>query len=494
MSRFSWIAPFALFLLVLPILAYGFVITLVDSNYYQAFARFLTTGDYPYFPPSFTFTTISPPLYSGLLALVSGISHGHVLLLSLQVAMLLGSTLLLYSILTVYLGRLPSFLYAVMFLIIPGNIIYAQAVMTEIPAQFLLTLVVFLTGKWLKSKRHPYLALAAGVALFSGLMKYSLMVYGVLISLLLLYATVRTKKGTFIALFFPVSAATLVLGWVIWNRSLTGVWGLSDSIGVHLYDQAVWIGGLAPGDPSHPDLVTITNTIPQQTSFRNPHWMIEPYFVNQKKWAWKPFDEMLGRVARQAIIDHPVRYGVNTVKVFLMSFRSGAPYDAGLRQFGNEDLQHCWTIDRKTFCTPLYRRIFCDRKAYSTIIPCTPLIRTPETVPVFVSLVRYADSFYDRILPIFSYAVFLPSVALLLLIGKSGQRLYPLLFLMGTFPQAALERPEARYLIPYYPLMVISTGIVLRIIIQLLQRITQSHRKSVIARFRTDNSRPLTRS
>lgn len=429
--------------------------SIVDSYFYWAFSQYITTGTYPFVQP-FVYllpTTISPPLYAFLLAVLAYLPNAQAYIHGLQLLLLAVTSWLLYRMVSWTLEKDTALIIACLFALIPGNLIYTTLILTEIPAQFLLTVFIYLFMSSIRTKRILPLAQSALIAAIMTLMKYSFVIYVGIACIFFLFR--KTKKNRF--WIMPAAGIIILLLWITINFRITGVWGLSDTKGVQLYNQAVWSGGLTP-DQSHPSMKKLRGFIPYTIDIKKAYWDLQGYILPYTENRWHEVDTILGDVATAAVEAHPLEYLIHSIDLFIQFHGGTRPYWHNLSSFGKQQDQY-----------PIY----CDNLGqYQT---CQPLIQTGWSTDVWNTYVEASTEFYKIIFPVFGIGMFLPALLFALLFGQKNTRLLALLYLAGMVPIAMYVHLDTRYTLPFYPLMVLITIPALVSLKKRIRKIIQKH-------------------
>lgn len=411
-----------------------------DTYFYWAFAQFLKTGSYPFIHP-FLYTkptTISPPLYSILLLGIEYIKLGGFTLHVLQIATAIGTALFLYKVLSHFFSINIATSAAILFLFIPGNVIFISYVLTEIGAQFLVMLYAYLLFEYVRTHHGNYLALSAPLGFIMGLWKYSLILYG-LVSIILLVIHKPHKIISFIPSAIGIS---IVFVWILFNHQITGVWGLSDSNAVQLYNQIVWMGKTLPSE-QNVALIKLREYIPRNVSLYQSYWDLEDYILPKVGHDWTAMSNIFGNVAYAAVREHPIAYLQTTAQLFFRTHGPGRPYWDNLAVLN---------IKRPVFCGTLGTYKFCKSILYHKYL-------TSELWKIYI---RWSDFFYEIPFPFISLFIFLPSLFYSLIRGDAYMKLFGILHLVGTIPVAMYVQFDTRYLLPFYPLMVLCIMLTMR--------------------------------
>lgn len=415
--------------------------TNIDGYFYWAFGQYVKTGVYP-FLPSFTYLrpiTISPPLYGIFLMLLGFFARADIILHSLQLLMLTGTGALLYKLLTPFVAKSAALILACLFILFPTNVIYASSMMTEIPAQFLFTLWVYLLFRFAQSRNISYLSHAVFLAAVMTILKYQFFFSGaVSFGLFVYFFSQKHIKRTAHVIPVVLSGSILFL-WVVANHTITGVWGLSDTKKMPFYTNFVWDGKHFP-KKTDPAVIALRAFVPESVNNYAQYWDLQDYILPRVNRDWRTVDELLGNVGLSAIREQPLAYLAGAGRVFLQIHTHTSPWWHNMETFGLRDP-----------IQPLY----CD--ALGTIQFCRPIVLTPWSYRWWNAYVHGATSFYNTVFPLFAVIVFLPTIGITLFKGQRRERIFPFLYLVNMLPISFLAFAESRYLIPFYPLILIIT-------------------------------------
>lgn len=422
--------------------------TNIDGYFYWAFGQYVKTGIYP-FLPSFTYLrpiTISPPLYGIFLMLLGFIPRADIILHILQLGMLMGTATLLYKLLIPFVAKSVALTLACLFILIPTNVIYASSMMTEIPAQFLMTSFVYLTGRFIVSKKISSLSFMVFLAAVMTVLKYQFLFLTLFSLGLFAYFFIQKHVKRIVHVFPVVLGVGILLLWVVTNHAITGVWGLSDTRKMPFYTNFVWDGRHFPKE-TDPAVIALRAFVPRAADKYAEYWDLQEYILPRVNRNWRAVDELLGNVGLAAIREQPLSYLANAGRVFVQIHTHTSPWWHNMETFGLRDP-----------IQPLY----CD--TLGTIQFCRPIILTPQSYPWWNAYVKVAMSLYNTVFPIFVIIVFFPALAVTLLAGKKHEQIFPILYLVNMLPISFLAFAESRYLIPFYPLILIITVLGLRMV------------------------------
>lgn len=428
--------------------------TNIDGYFYWAFGQYVKTGVYP-FLPSFTYlrpTTISPPLYGIFLMLLGFLPRADIIIHILQLCMLAGTATLLYKLLTPFVTKPVALILSCLFVFFPANVLYSSSMMTEIPAQFLFTLWVFLVYRFVQSRNISYLSHAVFLAAVMTILKYQFLFSGAVSFGLFVYFFFQ-KHITRAVHIFPVALSVgILLLWVITNHAITGVWGLSDTRKMPFYTNFVWDGRHFPKE-TDPAVIALRAFVPPAAINTRQYWDIQYLILPRVNGDWRAVDELLGNVGLAAIREQPFSYLANAGRVFVQIHTKTAPWWNNMATFGLRDPDQ-----------PLY----CD--ALSSIQFCRPIILTPQSFEWWNAYVNIATSFYNAVFPLYAVIIFFPALIITLFKGQRRERIFPLLYLANMLPISFLAFVESRYLVPFYPLILIISTLGLRMVGRVIVR------------------------
>lgn len=413
--------------------------TNIDGYFYWAFGQYVKTGVYP-FLPAFTYLrpiTISPPLYGIFLMLLGFFARADIILHILQLLMLAGTATLLYKLLTPFIHRSVARALACLFILFPTNVIFASSMMSEIPAQFLFTLWVYLVHRFTQSRNISYLSHAVFLTAIMTLLKYQFLFSGLLSFGLFVYFFFKERVKHAVHVFPVALGVGILLLWVVANHAITGVWGLSDTRKMPFYTNFVWDGKHFPKE-TDPAVIALRAFVPPAATNTREYWDLQYLILPHVGGDWGAIDDLLGNVGLAAIREQPLSYIANAGRVFLQIHTKTAPWWHNVATFGLQDPDQ-----------PLY----CD--ALSSIQFCRPIISTPWSYRLWNAYINVATSFYNTVFPFFAVIVFFPAIAVTLFKGKRHERIFPILYLVNLLPISFLAFAESRYLIPFYPLILI---------------------------------------
>lgn len=422
--------------------------TNIDGYFYWAFGQYVKTGVYP-FLPSFTYlrpTTISPPLYGIFLMLLGFIPRADIIIHILQLLMLAGTATLLYKLLTPFVRRPVALTLSCLFILFPANVIYAASMMTEIPAQFLMTCYVYLAHRFIVSKKISSLSSMVLLAAVMTLLKYQFLFLTLLSLGLFAFFFFQTHVKRIVHVFPVALGVGILLLWVVTNHAITGVWGLSDTRKMPFYTNFVWDGRHFPKE-TDPAVIALRAFVPATANKYGQYWDLQGYILPRVGGDWRAVDELLGNVGLAAIREQPLAYLANAGRVFLQIHTHTSPWWNNMATFGLRDP-----------IQPLY----CG--ALSSIQFCRPIVLTSWSYRWWNAYVHGATSFYNTVVPAFAIIIFFPALAVTLFKGKRHERIFPFLYMTNMLPISFLAFVESRYLVPFYPLILIITVLGLRMV------------------------------
>lgn len=433
MKLISYLLLIITFMVAIVFALFSWLNAIADSYFYWAIGKFFQTGIYPFVAP-FIYdrpTTISPPAYGLLLIFLQNFIRADIILHLLQLILLALTSYFIYKILLSSTGKYLALVAACLHFLIPGNLIYTSYALTETGAQTLIAFYLYLLWRYLTHHPTIWIELAIFVGFIMTLWKYSLIIYGIIALLIFIRRPTRNPRS-YILPFLGIITITL---WVYLNFQITGVIGLSDAKGIQLWNQAVWVGKILPGESS-PSMRELRKFVPGNVDLYRGYWDLQPYILPQVNQSWKIVDQTLGNIALAAVKEHPTLYLKNTLNIFWQLHSKGIPYWDNLWLFGEKFSG---------------QQLFCG--SYGTIKFCEPIIKTPWSFSTWNLFVLMSNKFYEYLFPVFTIALFFPS-ALILLFNRK-YRIFPILYLLGTIPIALYVHPDPRYILPFYPLMII---------------------------------------
>ncbi len=422
-------------------LLFGWMNYIIDSYFYLALVQYFKSGTYPFQAP-FIYskpTTISPPGYALLLLMVQWLPGPDVVLHLIQMLFLMGSSFLIYRMLRRQIGIAPAVVAACLYFLLPANLLYSSYMLTENGASFLVALFLFLLYRYETDKRPVWIGLTCLLGGVMTLWKYSLITF-------MAYAVLRffrTRGKRPVHSVFLLEGLAIIALWISINYTITGRIGLSDTNGVQLWNQAVWIGKLLPSEQT-PSMKTLREYIPPSVNLQVAYWDLQWYILTKTGNSWEAVDRLLGNVSRDALLQHPLGYTANTLNI-LFNLHKGRPYWHTLGRFGNNDPSY------PLFCGVLWSFEFCG-----------PVIRLPGVYGAWNAYVAGSTWFYEILFPILMLILFVPSILLLLAKGSSWERTLILLYGLGVVPIAMYVHPDPRYIIPFYPIIVLCIALGLR--------------------------------
>lgn len=417
----------------------GWMYTNIDGYYYWAFGQYVKTGVYPFVQPIDLVrpTTISPPLYGVFLAILGEFPHPDIVLHAIQILMLIISAYLLYRMISLYLKPLWSTLIACLFILFPANIIYVSSMMTEIPAQFLFTIAAYLFFQYLRVRNIRYLAVLTLATCIATLLKYQFFILAIASLLLFIIAYRKKSKQSRSVFLLPCMGIAILAGWIIANHTITGVWGLSDTRKMPLYTAFVWDGKYFPKETS-PAVQKLRKYVPMTADKYAQYWDLKDYILPYFYRDWRVMDEMLGNVGIAAVKENPIGYLVNTIRIFYQTHTKPAPWWNNVATFGYRD--------------PV-QPVYCGK--LGSLSFCKPIIMTSSSYSVWNAYVIASTRIYNRFFPILSVWLFFPALLILLFSKNPIKQAMAFLFLLARLPLSFFAFAESRYLIPFYPLMIL---------------------------------------
>jgi hypothetical protein len=419
----------------------------VDTNFYHAFADYVGKGEYPFY---FTYVynrplTSSPPLYSLLLTIIDKLNHSDILLHFIQIIMHGITSLLIFIILKNLINRTTASILALIYAMFPANAIFVSYVMTETGIQFLFMLYVYLLYRFIKTKNIQMISLSVFLGFIMGLWRYSFVIFGALS--LILFIIQKSKKTAHY--LFPAIGLLIIAGWVYINYQISGVWGISDYSNLRYNMVMMAEAGVAPPE-SDPSVIELRKYVPPWIDLRQPYWKFEEYIYEQTGPDLQMTNKLVGDVGKAAVKANPLAFAAITLKNYFQIhngiYPTQTPYMENLSHFGIKeegvDALRCFQLNNNFYY-------------------CNPIIMTPYSYKIWNSYIRLSDAFYKYLFPIWSIGIFFPAYIWCFIKNQKTSRLFAFLYTFGRLPVAMFTYPDARYLMPFYPLMFLITGIFL---------------------------------
>ncbi len=419
---------------------FAWMVTNVDTSYFHAFANYIRTGVYEHFmlyeykKP----LTNNAPLYSVLLASVYAFPSSDILLHAVQLAMLVHTGYMVFRMLLRYTGKSLAIISGSITILIPGNLAYASHIMSEITMQYFFTSYMYLLWENVHTKKTSYLTQAVFMGFAMGLVRYSYIICGPL-ALAYLLRTHRKIDKTYI---FPAVGIVVILVWMLVHKGITGVFGLSDFSRLRYNMVMMYEAQVSPPE-ADPSTIELHSFLPEGFDLRKPFWEFEPYINPITGNDFQELDRIVGSAGIAALRSHPEKLITiafyNFFKLHNVDYPHQTPYSPSLADFGNPDAEF------PNYCT-----------TFKTLRTCEPIISLPFSVPVWNSIFILFNWFYRFIFPIWSIWIFFP--ALFYSLAKNRKtRLLALFYIAARIPIAVFTFPHARYLVPFYPVMMMMT-------------------------------------
>jgi hypothetical protein len=433
-------------------LIYFWMNATVDTDMFYEFAKFIRTGIYVY--PMYNLgykgvLTGSPPLFSVLLYVLDFFNRSDIWLHVIHLMMLVITTYLVYQILRKYFNQYYAIIISCIFSLIPGNLIYTTLVISDLGAQFLFMIYGYLFFMFIQTRKPQYVSLSVLVGFITGLMRYSFIIFGGFSLLFLIWLHPRAL----INYFFATIGIIVIFIWVIIQHSLTGEWGIACCGGVRYNIQMMMMAKVLPREDD-PSMIEIRKYIPREVDLRKPHWELEQYILPHVNRSFVRSINIIGNVGKAAMWQHPFDF----IRVSLYSFfysHFNPPYAGTLATFGLG-----YAID--------YPPLFCGAKG--TMQYCKPIIMTPYSYQIWNAFVNTSNFFYRYIYPVYSFGIFFPSIIWVVFSRNNSLKLFGLLFMAGRIPIAMATWPDPRYVVPFYPLMIIIPCLAISEISSIIQR------------------------
>jgi len=414
-----------------------------DSWYYMAFAEFLKTGKYPFqFPFIYQKpTTIAAPFYSLLILLYGLFPRGDIALHIVQLAILFGTSYFIYRILTHFTNKETAAFAAFIHLFVPANIIFVSYAMTEIPTQFLLTVGIFILIRYFDTKNTTYLSFLTFVTVILMLLRYQFsIVFGVTV-IINLYMMIKKRSTNIIPWMLTILSVTILFGWIWYNHSITGVWGISDTVKIRFHAAFVAEGKFFPSE-ENPAVLELRKYVPATVDKYTPWWGLQQYILPKIDNDWHRLDEIIGNVGVAAIREHPIAYLFNTVNIFIRmhTTTTNRPWWFSLGWYSSPD--------------PIAQQ-WVNCRTQHAFTYCRPIIMTPWSFALWDRFIKISTDSYESMFRYFSIFIFFPSMVLLLFSGQLIKRILVLIYLIPQLYASMGITPEPRYLVVYYPLILV---------------------------------------
>jgi hypothetical protein len=425
----------------------------MDSYFFTAFTDFIRTGKYVFPISSLHYTHIhtgQPPLYSLLLAILYSFKRSDTILHAIQILMLGSTGILVFQILRNVLSKYLAAIAACLLVLIPGNLIFVAMTMSETGAELLFTLYCFLVFLYFKSKKYQFLSLSVFVGFITGLWKYSFVYTGVL-SLLYLFMKHPKKATNYIWAFLGVGTIFI---WVLINHHLTGVWGLDLGTGIRFNIQMMYKAKVLPKETA-PSMVELRKYMEPGVDLKKAYWDIEPYMIPYIGYDYLKMTKLIGDVGWDAMLEHPLDYAKVTAESFFLS-NIGLPYQPTLGTFGmNKALD--------------YPGLLCGNTG--TIEHCIPIISTKYSYTIWNTFIDFANLYYNYFFTIFIFAVFFPALLWSVFSSSAIHKIFSLIYILGRLSISLATEPMPRYIVPFYPLMVIIIGFAMADMFQKIRKV-----------------------
>lgn len=409
---------------------------IIDSYFYWAIGQYFKTGIYPFVYPFIYLRppTVSPPAYGLFLNIIQLFPKPDIVLHAIQLIMLGGIGFFVYKTALYVISKPTARIVACLVVLIPGNLIYATLTLTEISAELFISVFMYLVATFYVKKKTSDLAFASALGFTMTTWKYAFIVFG-----FYAFALFLLQKSKNISSYIIISCSLfVVLFWILINHSVTGTWGLSDNNAV-IWNQIVMTGKILP-DENDPSMIALRTYVSKGTDLFQGYWAIQGYILPSHNNDWLFVDRILSNVARAAIIQHPIAYVITAGNIFWQLHQPGQPYWDNMWMFGDPN--------------PYPFKPSCD--SLGTIQLCKPIFKLTNSFQIWNTFVRLSNTFYLTLFPFIATYIFLPSFLLLLIFGKKLERMLSILYLLGTGPIVFFVHLDRRYIIPLYPIMILT--------------------------------------
>jgi hypothetical protein len=435
-------------------LLYGWIISHGDSYYYLSFAEYIRTGKYPFQYP-FLYThppTLNAPFYSLILTVIQRLSHGDVWLHIVQLILLLGSTGLVYSMLTGIVGKIKASVLSLLFFIFPVHLIYVSYVMTEILAEFLFALYLILFISYIKFRKQKILALSLIIAAVLTLTRYQ---YAILFAVsigLIVWSAVSLHKLERIAVIGILISTTIIASWVYANYRITGTIGLSDTTKLRFQVTMIYDGKYFPPEDD-PAVRLFRKYVPASVDKYLAWWDLQGYVLPYVGYDWRKMDEIVGGVGWASVKRWPIQYLLNGIRIGINMHLTVPPWWRSVGTFGEIPDPNL--------------PVTCDHQG--TIYLCNPIINSPKSYPVWNSLVRIWTWIYKGWIPTLAILILFPAIILGLFTKDKLFRSLTILYILIVYSASLAVNAVSRILIPVYPLIIIICVMGIKEVIRILK-------------------------
>jgi hypothetical protein len=400
-----------------------------DSWFYWALGNFLRTGTYQAPPPYYYQlpSTMEPPLYSLFLYIMGFLPRSDIFIHLFQLLSLGVSSYLIYIGLR-KLNRYAAAVIAILFVILPANIIYAGNLLSEnfsLLAVAMYTYLLYLIIEKKKTKITPWLIFYSAVAT---LLRYNL---GTLFIPSLLLAFRGPKKRITVPLLLSIIFLT---GWIRINFLLNGSVGLSNGMGKNLYDRIVAVNRLTPplSDPAFSKLLYLTDG---KVDLYEAWWPIEAYIIEFGKdphiKSETAINNLLRDVSLHALQSNLLVYLRDIPRIYTEAYDNTLPYPP-----------KSYIASHRFFDRPC--------RNLDTIQFCAPLIYSSRTLIVWDTLLEIGERYYFNFNQIAFFALILPSIFLSLISPSVFRRIIALTYFVSTFIPTLISHPDPRHVSLFY--------------------------------------------
>ena len=275
-----------------------------DSFFYMNLGQYLWTGQHvPVRPWNITSPqTLFGPLYPILASPTISLPPpwSQFLLPTFQLILLISSTFLVWKMLNSLLTHPWPLVGAVIFILLPFNVIYATLIMSETLTQFLL--ILFLSSR----QRGARVLIAALLTLA----RYA---YGLLLVISLFLWIRKITKASMLPAGLGIIA---IFAWMFFNYRHFGVWTLSMVTGRHIYNNVVTQGKFLPS-VDNPLRQEFQKVFPDESIFFRPWWSNQFYFqfYFQPTISERQVDQLYLNLSLAAIKEHPVGYALHLLRM-----------------------------------------------------------------------------------------------------------------------------------------------------------------------------------
>ena len=429
------------------------VVGLVDSYFYINLGWYFYSGHTdPINPYNLTKPqTLFGPVYGLIIAPLqkNPLPIAIVAIPFFQISILFVSAYLIYLILKTLLRKPYPLLGAMIFFLLPFNLIYATFIMAETLTEFFVALYAYLLFRILNKSKgaHPsQLVLVAALATLTRNAMVPLLVVALIHWITTVPRDIRHVSRPSNTIKIALSHIPAVIGiavlalWMLFNYRLVGKFELSTHTGRHLYNNVVDTGHFLPA-PGNPTLAPFLKRIPESDMFQ-PWWNAMLIF-NDGIIPETKVDKMMFDVSIAAILHQPLAY---TAHVANMAIET--PKTPPLHPDNLASNYFACANDTCTKCVDEPWHYCWDRNI------CEPLVKICPVQTAWASWITGSTALYPWI-SLIIFAIGLVGCVFACIKGPTFFRWVAGLFIILHLFQSSTEWIEGRFIIPLYPLYAI---------------------------------------